>query len=496
MNKMLRTISTTLIACLLMSAGCIPGNNPSPTANQPGVSAVDVSLEPQWDPGRVLRNPDKGFYHHYYDNAVNKYLLNNDAFLLNFPGMNHLYVRLAWSYFEPKEGQYDWSYIDELVTKWVPRGYRFSFRITCKETSQTYATPEWVKDLGAKGKMVDNYGTLRWEPDYNDPILLQKLDNFHKAMAARYDGQPWLAYIDVGSLGDWGEGHTNPSSNVVIPVATVKKHIDLYTKYYPKTQLVVTDDLIDWKRTPDEAADLRAYVETRNYTYRDDSILVKYYVTTYPNTGSVSNPELFTAMYPKRPTILETQHYHTIKADGNWQGANGSTRGAAVLKEALRQLRATYIGYHGHADAWLNDNPALARELTNLVGYWFMPLRLKTGEWQAGKPVSVELTMRNAGVAPAYQPYRTYLKLVHTATKAEHLLPLDVDARQWLPGQDVKSVASLTLPASVVPGTYALRLALRREATGQPAQPVELGLKESTRQADEFYQVADAVTVR
>jgi hypothetical protein len=353
MKKALRLLSLFALTLALVASACKSGTEPDPgTPGQPtGPSNGEVSLEALQDKNRVLNNPDKGFYHHFYDNALNKYGLSSDGYLLNFPGMNHLYVRLAWAYFEPQEGQYDWSYIDDLVAKWVPKGYKFSFRMTCKETSQTFATPEWVKDAGARGKLVDNYGTPRWEPDYGDPVFLQKLDRFHRALAARYDGQPWLLYIDVGSLGDWGEGHTNPSSNVPIPVETIKKHLDLYTKYYTKTQLVVTDDLVEWRRTPQEIADLRGYVEPKGFTYRDDSILVKYYVTTYPATASVSNPELFEATYPKRPTILETQHYHSVKADGNWQGANGSTKGADILRKAVETMRATYIGYHGHADA-------------------------------------------------------------------------------------------------------------------------------------------------
>ena len=68
-------------------------------------------------------------------------------------------------------------------------------------------------------------------------FFLQKLDKFHKAFAERYDGKPWVEYIDIGSIGEWGEGHTAYSGWKDVPVAVVKKHIDLYKRHYKKSVL-------------------------------------------------------------------------------------------------------------------------------------------------------------------------------------------------------------------------------------------------------------------
>ena len=37
-----------------------------------------------------------------------------------------------------------------------------------------------------------------WEPVFDDPVFLEKLEAFLKAFARRYDGQPWLRYLDIG----------------------------------------------------------------------------------------------------------------------------------------------------------------------------------------------------------------------------------------------------------------------------------------------------------
>src|SRR5512137_1803006 len=193
-------------------------------ASSAGLQAVEPSasksvvhdLTPLHDAARVLVNPHKGWYHHFPDNHPKKYEIARDADLLEFPGMDHLYVRLAWAYLEPKEGQFDWPVIDRIIEKWTAHGLGIAFRISCKETStdrveQQFATPRWVMEAGANGgyyrmgKAVGPDGP--WEPVFDDPVFLAKLDHFLAAFAARYDGKPWLRYLDIGSIGDWGEGH-------------------------------------------------------------------------------------------------------------------------------------------------------------------------------------------------------------------------------------------------------------------------------------------------
>jgi hypothetical protein len=86
--------------------------------------AQKTDLTTQWDTVRPLANPDKGWYHHMLDNGIHKYLIQDEKDLINFPGMDHLYLRLAWAFLEPEEGVFDWSYIDDIVEKYVPTGSR------------------------------------------------------------------------------------------------------------------------------------------------------------------------------------------------------------------------------------------------------------------------------------------------------------------------------------------------------------------------------------
>jgi hypothetical protein len=137
----------------------------------------------------------------------------------DWPGLSTVYFRIPWAFLEPEEGRFNWALLDTPAQRWIAKGKRVAFRFTCSENWMPFATPEWVKKAGAQGvfytwgKGPDPEGRL-WDPVFDDPVFLAKLKKFLLAAAARYDGNPDVAFIDIGTYGMWGEGHTGGSSQV------------------------------------------------------------------------------------------------------------------------------------------------------------------------------------------------------------------------------------------------------------------------------------------
>lgn len=142
---------------------------------------VFFNLEKYWDSTRVCNNPHKGWCIHYFDNSISNYgnRLTPDDSLQDFPGLNDIYLRLAWSYLEPEEGVYNWELIDSVINRWIKWGHTISFRITCKETEMVFATPEWVKKAGARGEFIEHedLSLKAWAPDYGDPKYSTRFTN-------------------------------------------------------------------------------------------------------------------------------------------------------------------------------------------------------------------------------------------------------------------------------------------------------------------------------
>jgi hypothetical protein len=482
-------------------------NGTGPRQTAVGASSTTRhDLTPLHDTRRVLVNPHKGWYHHYPDNHINKYEIARDEDLLQFPGMDHVYVRLAWAYLEPREGQFDWPVIDRIIEKWTANGLGIAFRISCRETSadrveQQFATPRWVMEAGAKGshilmgKATGPEGP--WEPVYDDPVFLAKLERFLAAFAARYDGQPWLRYVDIGSIGDWGEGHAWGGSRRECGFEARKTHVDLYRQYFKRSLLVASDDLVYATPEPAKREELNQYIIAHGISYRDDSILVDGYLQGVSETFTVRSPQYFAAAFQNTPTVFELEHYGHVKRLGNWDGRPGSNvarfgggkKGPDYFRGALERLHATYIGYHGYAHEWLADNPELTGELLNRCGYWLFPTAVEFPEKAAaGARLPLVLTLENRGVAPPYQPYELRVRL--TGEDVEWTQPLARAEKSWRPGPPIIVRQELSLPAHFKPGLYQLAVGLFDSSSGRE-RPVELALKASARDARRFYRIGE-----
>lgn len=449
------------------------------------------NLERYWDTAKICSNPHKGWSVHYFSNSISNYgdrLAANDS-LPDFPGLNDMYFRLAWSYLEPKEGEYNWKLIDTLIEKWTRWGHTVSFRITSKETGIVYATPEWVRLAGAKGNFV-NHPDLKikaWAPEYDDPVFLQKLNNFHKAFAEKYDGRPWVEYVDIGSLGDWGETHTAYSGWKDIPVEIVKKHIDLYKRWYKKTTLIISDDAIG-QRDTDDGADyiIFDYALKNGIGFRDDSPNVTWYKNLGFGPSCIRTPELFSATYKKIPVVLESDHYGDVVKDNMWNKGQG-------LLKAIYETHASLVGFHYYPREWLRENYTYAKKITNIAGYWYFPkfAMLPDTLRKNSNYNYLRLTWENHGVAPAYHKF--ILSVAFIAKTDGQIFRQELvhsDCRNWLPGENIAEQHSLTVHDNMHKGVYDIAISLRDEC-GFHNKAIELPLKNNRKLKDGFYKIGE-----
>jgi hypothetical protein len=471
-----------------------------------------VDLQDRWDTTRPLENPDKGWFHHHNSGRLDRYPIHNDSLARVFPGMDHLYIRLSWAFFEPREGQYFWKYFDDLVEKYGDMGYGLGIHITSKERGGypvrmpqrvdgvNYATPYWVRQAGAEGTVVEDArtgGQRSWAPDWDDPVYLEKLSNFHEAFAERYDGEPWLRYVDIGSIGDYGEGHTNPSTGIPPTKEEVKSNLDIFLKHYKETQIIASDALLFWNKPDSVVQDLLDYAVSNGISIRDNSPLVEWHIDTYTDTWSVSHPHFYERVYRDHPTVFEMQHYSAVKEDGHWLGKNGrdtipdlGVSGADIFRNAMKLIHPTYISYHGWMDEWYNDNPDLTDELLNLVGYWYFP---KTFQLQQAGSSSVSFTIEwlNKGVAPAYNHYQLKGKLTKVGDPEDvHRFEIDDSGnRSWMPGRSSSETYSIPNTGSLS-GEYQLSVQLVDQRSGRP---VEMGLQTEYRDKEGYYKLSTII---
>ncbi len=370
-----------LVALLLGASGTLPA-----------VESESVKTE---DTGAALVNPGMGWTMHFYSNVPTNYgsKLTPADTLDDFPGLSTVYLRLPWAYLEPEEGKYNWAILDTPAQRWIAKGKRIALRLTTSENWMKYATPEWVKNAGAKGTFyqfskgrVESSNT--WDPLFDDPVYLQKLDAFLAAAARRYDGNPNVEFIDVGTYGMWGEGHTFMSSKQD-SYELQKLHIDLHLKHFKKTLLCISDDFAGHDK-PGLNFPITDYALSHGVTLRDDSILVQ------PPPRSWYHAEMAQAFWPKLPVILEHEHYAGSKKRGAWNGD--------LLVKSVEDYHASFMSIHGWPRELLSENRETIDKINQRMGYRLQPLEVtwpKTAE--IGKAsFKVRWTWANKGVAPCY----------------------------------------------------------------------------------------------
>ena len=247
-----------------------------------------VDMDCWIDDKTVQENPHKGWYWHFIDNGAKRKGTYRDKnvpgdYLEDFKGFNILYLRIDWVDIEEEDGVYDWSIIDDIMNEWGPHGYTFSFRVCTYECGDCYGTPKYVFEKGAKkfvyGETAD--GQVLAEPIYDDPIFIKYLSRFMKEFGKKFNGDKRVEYVDVGTMGTWGEGHTHREdykNNFIYPNEVVKLHMDLHAKNFPDTQIILNYDSPQrggWNCVEEKAQELMEHAKTYNMGLRCDSLTTR-----------------------------------------------------------------------------------------------------------------------------------------------------------------------------------------------------------------------------
>jgi len=445
------------------------------------------------DDRTVLKNPHKGWYFHYISNGYGrpKYrdTIHEGDHLEWLEGLNMLYLRFNWADIEKEEGVLDWSYIDSIMEEWSKFGYTFALRVvTCEGVGLKTGVPEWLIDMGINGSYPDEKvykellgedfsfsknAILGFEPDYKDPIYLEKLENFMKKMGEKFNNHPLIENIDVGTYGTWGEGHTWMGSMKHWDLETLIKHVNLHLKYFPDKHILVNDDMIAHIKgvSAEDGSKFVQYCTARGIGLRDDSLLVESCIALegYSSLRSAFYHQYFNE---NAPSDLECE---------NW----GSDRqGCFPYLEAIRQTKTTYSGFQADPYLWYENYKHFSEYAANRLGYWYFIDGIDLPQSYSGAYTMMKLYLRNEGVSKAYHKYD--LKIIAENESGTYILNEESpDNRRW----DGESSYTETLKLNfrkVPAGKYAFKIGLFEKDV-----PIQLAFKKDILDGAGYYKLCE-----
>lgn len=381
------------------------------------------------------------------------------------------YTRYRWGNLEPQEGVFKWEIIDQDIAAWAAAGKDFAFGVACASTHSNdfWVSPQWVFDAGAKYDTFDlqdpklrTTGTAgkKLVPVFDDPIFLAKLERFIRALAARYDGHPRIAFLDIRSYGNWGEAHMHPFRKPDIAPELFQRHLQIHRDAFRRTRLVVPggnrkfEPLFDWAVSVGIGLRRDGICGNSNgsETLRCDGIM----------------PGVFELFGP----------YDMLKDLGWWDGRKDRNGYGHRLEECVERGRPTYCDLSRGGKSGLqllHDEPELVTRLANRLGYHLVLVEARfprtLGRRQPGR---LQLTWENRGVARLFVPAQVSFALLDAGGAVVEM----VDATASCPSEwksDVPVTVAETLPFRGAPaGAYRLAVGIRRPDDGR-APSIRLG---------------------
>lgn len=309
-----------------------------------------------------------------------------------------------WNKLNPAKGVYDWSELEELLDALTAHNMGYALRVFPYSPSfikdnntpeENYDwTPKFVyEELKAK-KITATYkgnGSNAVVPVWDDPNYLQAAKDFATALAAKYDGDPRIEYIDVRSFGEWGEWHVSNLDGSHMPSVEIQKDmLKHYASVFKKSLLVLPSD---------GYGDVYTYALSLGITKRDDCLI------GIPGTAD----SLVRAYEANMPTVAENCGAYALMLEYTDVIPGGYLKWTPERwVDAITTAHLTYYvldqGFDDCGYRFYNENKALADSMTKVIGYNFTVTRAELVTVTTAKDTTstLNITVKNTGVAPCF----------------------------------------------------------------------------------------------
>jgi len=213
--------------------------------------------------------------------------------LVRFPLGQKLYIRPTWREIQPRPGRLHFPDYLKLVFDLARKnGKQIGLRVQMSAPDYRHAPalPDFVlqkvptvdlvmdpREPPAQGERFLNNPFSRYQPRYDHPFFQQAFKDLIGEMAAEFNGNPSIEFIDTFIYGFWGEGHTWPFRNNPFPDYQTAERTwiqmwEVQQEHFTKTPLV-TNTQPDYSRVGNSEV-LDRTVRSNNWI-RSDTIFIE-----------------------------------------------------------------------------------------------------------------------------------------------------------------------------------------------------------------------------
>lgn len=343
-----------------------------------------------------------------------------------------LYMDITWAELEPEEGVYNWASIDEenQISRWRKEGKHLVLRFVCDIPSdeEHMDIPEWLYEKSGKaGKWYDGEYGKGFAPDYNNPTIIFCHKKAVRAIGEHFGQDGLISYVELGSLGHWGEWHVNYSEGIQrIPREAVRdKYILPWTEAFPDAMILM--------RRPFAAAEKYGFGLYNDMTGQPEA--------TQSWLGWINNGGEYDQTGEKNVIVPMNDFWKTAPSGGEFTSSLSMEEmldtNLSGTVEMIREAHTTFLGPKIPDENYVDGY----KEVLKNMGYrlWISMAELKN----TAKGSRLKLTWENSGVAPMYKEWPVYVYIEDESGKLVEKSRISIKISSLLPGEKATTLTAL-----------------------------------------------------
>ena len=343
-----------------------------------------------------------------------------------------LYMDITWAELEPEEGVYNWASIDEenQISRWRKEGKHLVFRFVCDIPGEEahMDIPEWLYEKSGKaGKWYDGEYGKGFAPDYNNPTIISCHEQAVKALGEHFGQDGLISYVELGSLGHWGEWHVNYSEGIQrIPREAVRdKYILPWTEAFPDARILM--------RRPFASAEKYGFGLYNDMTGQPEA--TQSWFDWINNGGEYDQTGENNVIVPMK------DFWKTAPSGGEFTSSLSMEEmldtNLSGTVEMIREAHTTFLGPKIPDENYVDGY----KEVLKNMGYrlWISMAELKN----TAKGSRLKLTWENSGVAPMYKEWPVYVYIEDESGKLVEKSRISIKISSLLPGEKATTLTAL-----------------------------------------------------
>ena len=343
-----------------------------------------------------------------------------------------LYMDITWAELEPEEGVYNWASIDEenQISRWRKEGKHLVFRFVCDIPGGEahMDIPEWLYEKSGKaGKWYDGEYGKGFAPDYNNPTIISCHEQAVKALGEHFGQDGLISYVELGSLGHWGEWHVNYSEGIQrIPREAVRdKYILPWTEAFPDARILMR----------------RPFAAAEKYGFGLYNDMIGQPEATQSWLGWINNGGEYDQTGEKNVIVPMNGFWKTAPSGGEFTSSLSMEEmldtNLSGTVEMIREAHTTFLGPKIPDENYVDGY----KEVLKNMGYrlWISMAELKN----TAKGSRLKLTWENSGVAPMYKEWPVYVYIEDESGKLVEKSRISIKISSLLPGEKATTLTAL-----------------------------------------------------